>query len=100
MSSKAGDDMLPTASWFHGADRSLMRFYGEHRGGPFLCPPGPAGKNISISVGHARRRTQILAEAGMLERVDTNYRITDLGLRYVHGKMDADELEALNPTTD
>lgn len=97
MSPKAGDNMLPTASWFHRADRSLMRFYGGHNDGAFLCPPGPAGQNVSISIGHARRRTKVLADAGMLERAGASYRITDLGLRYVDGDMSQDELESLNP---
>lgn len=92
--------MLPVASWFHAADRSLMRFYGGHTDGPFLCAPGAAGQNISISMEHARRRAKTLAEAGLLERYGQNYRITDLGLRYVRGEMDEDELETLNPDTD
>lgn len=92
--------MLPTASWFHAADRSLLRFYGEHDAGPFLCPAGAAALNVSISRDHARRRTKVLTAAGLLERQGTNYRITDLGLRYVRGEMSKDELEALAPGAD
>jgi hypothetical protein len=100
MSSQADGDMLPTSSWFHGADRSLLRFYGEHQHGKFLCGPGAAGLNVSISEVHARRRSQTLAEAGLLERKDTRYQITDLGLRYVNGEMDGEELESLNPDAE
>ncbi|MFC7193242.1 hypothetical protein ACFQL7_27935 [Halocatena marina] len=100
MSFGADDTMLPTASWFHAADRSLLRFYGEHSNGPFFCPPGAAGLNVSISKDHARRRAKVLTVAGLLERQGTNYRITDLGLRYVRGEMNQDDLEALAPNTD
>lgn len=100
MTFRVDGNMLPTASWFHAADRSLLRFYGGHNDGPFLCPPGAASQNVSISKDHARRRAKKLATAGLLEREDTNYRITDLGLRYVRGKIDNNELEALNPNAD
>lgn len=74
-----------------------MRFYGGHREGPFFSTPRSASLSVSLSYEHTRRRTRTLAEAGLLEKHDTNYRITDLGLRYVNGEMDEEELEALNP---
>lgn len=92
-------DMLPTASWFHAADRSLMCFYGGHRGGKFACPPGAAGYNVSISEQHARRRVRVLLDAGLLEQVHSRYMITDLGVEYIEGDIDQEQLEDLNPNT-
>lgn len=89
--------MLPTTSWFHSADRSILRFYSGHEDGAFYCPPGAVAKSIGISEGHARRRTKTLTEAGLLENEKVYYRITDLGMRYVEGEMDEEELETLNP---
>lgn len=100
MVSRADRDSLPLASWFHPADRALMRFYGGHLDGKFACPPSPAGRNIDISEVHARDRVRVLSEAGLLEQINTSYRITDLGLRYVQGEVDRKKLEALAPDTD
>lgn len=97
MSSRAGMESLPTASWFHAADRSLLYFYGGHQDGKFECPPSPAARNISIAEGYARNRVRALAVAGLLEQVKTSYQITDLGLRYIRGEIDQDELETLDP---
>lgn len=96
----ADRDALPLASWFHPADRALLRFYGEHSHGKFECPPSPAGRNVDISEVHARDRVRILSDAGLLEQTHTSYQITDLGLRYVRGEIEWEELEALDPTSD
>jgi hypothetical protein len=98
--SRFDGEMLPVASWFHSADRSLMRFYGGHTEGPFFCSAGDAGENVSISEDHARRRARKLTEAGLLEKSGVSYRTTELGMRYVRGEVDQDELEALNPDAD
>jgi predicted transcriptional regulator len=100
MSSPTDDDMLPTASWFHSADRSILRFYGEHQHGKFECGPGAAARNVSISEGHASRRIKKLTEARLLEQRNRTYIITDLGMRYVNGGIDTEELESLNPETE
>lgn len=94
---RADRDELPTASWFHEADKSLLYFYGGHIDGPFLCPPTPVAENISIHETHARNRVRTLTEAGMLEQQNTSYRITSLGRRYVEGRVDKAELESLAP---
>ncbi|WP_248911055.1 winged helix-turn-helix domain-containing protein [Halocatena marina] len=77
-----------------------MRFYGEHQHGKFECGPGAAGRNVSISEGHANRRIKVLTESGLLEQRNRTYIITDLGMRYVRGEMDEEELESLNPDTE
>lgn len=100
MPSRAASDSLPLASWFHPADRSLLRFYGGHLDGKFECPPSPAGRNVDISDVHARDRVRVLSDAQLLEQAHTSYQITDLGLRYVCGEMEREELEALDPTPD
>jgi hypothetical protein len=97
---RADSESLPLASWFHPADRALLRFYGGHLDGKFECPPSPAGRNVDISDVHARERVRVLSAAGLLEQTQTSYQITDLGLRYVRGEMDWEELEALDPTSD
>lgn len=100
MPSGANRDSLPLATWFHPADRALLRFYGGHLNGKFECPPSPAGRNVDISEVHARDRVRVLSDAGLLEQTQTSYQITDLGLQYVNGEMDREALEALDPTPD
>lgn len=100
MSDREDEMSLPTGSWFHPADRALLRFYGGHCDGPFECPPTAAGHNASISEKHARSRVRVLLAAGFLEQIERRYKITDLGLRYVRGEIDHEELESLNPNNN
>ncbi|WP_165383945.1 transcriptional regulator [Natrinema altunense] len=60
-----------------------------------LLSPQVIAKNIDKSRVHVNRRLSVLADYGMVTRVERGYyEIDDLGVAYLEGQLDADDLEA------
>lgn len=90
-----------------GLDESILEFLealGEPYGEPTIVSPRIVQRNleerklVEKSKSTYSRRMATLTDAGMLERLEghgAHYRITDLGLRYVRGDLNAEELEDL-----
>jgi len=72
------------------ADERVLEFL---RDKDIVASPSVIAANIDYTAEYISRRCRNLADAGLMQRVDaTNYRITDLGYRYLDGEMSPDEL--------
>lgn len=95
--------MLPRVDWIRPADLVILLFLSEHRW-RLVVPPVVVAINTGLSNNHANRRLKLLAEAGLVDRVDEEigkqgyYRINGLGERVIMGQVPADELEDRDPT--
>lgn len=87
--------MLPQIDELVAADVAVLMYFGEHRW-RIAAPPATVEINTPISQSHANRRCKALTAAGLLELADERgyYRITNLGLKYLNGAADAEEIEA------
>nr|WP_223301521.1 winged helix-turn-helix domain-containing protein [Haladaptatus sp. R4] len=76
------------------SDPAILEFFGEQG---IAMPPAVVSFNIEgISHPTVKRRMPILAEEGLLEKIEEKrgyYRITEKGRQYLAGDLDADELE-------
>ncbi|MDF9744705.1 transcriptional regulator [Natrinema salsiterrestre] len=60
-----------------------------------LLSPQVIAKNIDKSRVHVNRRLSVLVDYGLVTRVERGYyEIDDLGMQYLEGELDADDLEA------
>lgn len=60
-----------------------------------VLSPAVIGKNIDATRVHVNRRLSVLVEYGMVTRIERGYyEITELGVQYLEGKIDANELES------
>ena len=85
--------MRPRVAWMTGADDRILEFFEEHR---IALSPATLTHHLDYSKTHINNRMRKLADEGFLERVpDVRglYRITDLGLAYLAGEVEAEELE-------
>ena len=86
-------------------DDAILEYFedlGTVSGERVTLPPGPVHYNIVEVLGISSksrstfsRRMSNLADYGLLELVDETksyYQVTDKGLRYLSGELDADEL--------
>jgi len=98
--------MRPRVPWMNEVDDSILEFFEDlevNKGIRVPLPPTAVWYNLVEELGVVNRsadtisrRMNTLAEQGLLEKVDENrgyYRITDKGLDYLHGDLDATELE-------
>lgn len=73
------------------ADERILEFL---RDKDIVASPSVIAANIDYSGEYLSRRCNKLEDAGLLQRVDpTNYRITELGERFLNGDANADEIE-------
>lgn len=85
--------MRPRVSWMTGADDRILEFFEEHQ---IALAPATLTYHLDYSKTHINNRMRKLAEEGLLEKVPDIrglYRITDLGLSYLAGETEAEELE-------
>lgn len=76
-----------------GADDRILEFFEVHR---IALPPSVLTYHLDYSRTHINNRMRRLEEAGLLESVPEVrglYRITDLGIAYLAGEVNAEELE-------
>ncbi|MFA9417626.1 MarR family transcriptional regulator [Natrinema sp. HArc-T2] len=82
--------MRPRVEWMTQADERVLEFLHEK---DIVSSPSVIAANIDYTGEYISRRCNKLENAGLLQRVDaTNYRITELGERYLIGEVDPDEL--------
>nr|WP_323173206.1 winged-helix domain-containing protein [Natrialba sp. PRR66] len=75
------------------ADERIMEFLQEK---DIVASPSVIAANIDYTGEYISRRCRKLADAGLLQRVDpTNYRLTELGERFLGGDVEADEIEMM-----
>jgi len=59
-----------------------------------VLSPAVIDKNLNISREHISRRLSVLVDYGLVIRVERGYyEISDLGVEYLEGTLDADALE-------
>jgi repressor of nif and glnA expression len=72
------------------ADERIMEFLQEK---DILASPSVIAVNIDYTGEYVSRRCRKLDDSGLLQRVDaSNYRLTDLGSRFLAGDIEADEI--------
>lgn len=77
------------------ADERVLEFLHEK---DIVASPSVVSANIDYTHEYISRRCRKLTDAGLLQRVDaSNYRVTDLGERFLAGDLDAEELEIDEP---
>ena len=99
--------MRARVSWMNEADDAILEYFQEletDTGHRISLPPTTVWYNLVEELGvldrsqnTVSRRMNVLSEADLLEKIDEKrgyYRITDRGLAYLHGELDASDLEA------
>lgn len=72
------------------ADERVLEFLHEKN---IIASPSVIAANIDYTQEYISRRCRKLTDAGLLQRADaSNYRLTDLGERFLAGEVDADNL--------
>jgi len=72
------------------ADERILEFLQEK---DIVASPSVIAANIDYTGEYISRRCRELEDAGLLQRVDpSNYRLTDLGYRFLSGEVDATEI--------
>lgn len=88
--------MRMPADWMAYADERIMEFLaenGNHQPGAITEKLGLIGGDLDFHPGYIGRRCRTLAEYGLLQNVGGGvYSITDEGLAYLAGELDASEL--------
>ena len=82
--------------WLKPSDRPILRFYERVEG--LWIKPASAAHNVSRTRYTIANRTRVLAEAGLLERLDEEspaYRITDLGKEFLRDELTIKEVRGL-----
>lgn len=83
--------MRPRVEWITQADERVLEFL---RDKDIVASPSVIAANIDYTSEYISRRCRKLEDAGLLQRVDaTNYRITEVGERFLEGDIDAQDLE-------
>lgn len=83
--------MRPRVEWMTQADERLLEFLYEK---DIVASPSVIAANIDYTGEYLSRRCQKLANAGLIQRVDaSNYRLTELGERFLDGNVEAEDLE-------
>ncbi|ELZ66077.1 hypothetical protein C457_14895 [Haloferax prahovense DSM 18310] len=73
------------------ADERILEFLHEK---DIISSASVIAANIDYTSEYISRRCRKLMDAGLLQRVDpTNYRITQLGERYLTGEVEDDEIQ-------
>lgn len=73
------------------ADERVLEFLHEK---DIVASPTVIAANIDYTAEYISRRCRKLTDSGLLQRVDaSNYRLTDLGRRFLDGDADAEEIE-------
>lgn len=73
------------------ADERILEFLHEK---DIVASSSVIAANIDYTGEYVSRRTNLLEDAGLLQRVDaSNYRITEFGNRFLDGELAAEELE-------
>jgi predicted transcriptional regulator len=86
--------MRPRVSWMTNADDAILEFFEDHA---IALPPAAVAYNIDFSYSHVRNRMRTLADHALLQKVDEEkgyYEITDRGIAYLAGELDAKDLES------
>lgn len=82
--------MRPRVDWMTQADERVLEFLYDKE---IVASPSVIAANIDYTQEYLSRRCRKLTNAGLLQRVDaSNYRITDLGERFLDGDVDEDEI--------
>ena len=75
------------------ADERVIEFLSEK---DIIASPSVIAANIDYTAEYIFRRCRRLADAELIQRVDaSNYRITDFGIEYLEGNVQAEELESI-----
>jgi repressor of nif and glnA expression len=83
--------MRPRVDWITQADERVLEFLHEK---DIVASPTVIAANIDYTAEYISRRCRKLADAGLLQRVDpSNYRLAELGERYLNGDVDAEEFQ-------
>ena len=83
--------MRPRIDWMTRSDDRILEFL-DDKG--IVASASVIAVNIEYNPNYISRRCRRLAEAGLIQRIDSsNYRLTDFGERYLTGEIDSDELE-------
>jgi len=86
--------MRPLVSWMTKSDPAILEFFEEQ---DIAMAPAVVSFNVGgVSHPTVKRRMPILADHGLLERVEGKrgyYQITEKGSAYLAGDLDASELE-------
>lgn len=97
--------MRPRVPWMNEVDDAILEFFEELESADFRVALPPTAVYVNVveelkaldrSPNTISRRMKILDQMGLLERVDEErgyYRITDRGLQYLQGELDASDLE-------
>lgn len=73
------------------ADERILEFL---QAKDIIASPAVIAANIDYTGEYISRRCRKLADAGLVQRVDaTNYRLTELGERFLDGNVTADEIK-------
>ena len=82
--------MRPRVDWMTQGDERIMEFLQEK---DIVASAAVIGANIDYTGEYVSRRCRKLTDAGLLQRVDaSNYRLTELGERFLDGRVEAQEL--------
>ena len=85
--------MRPRVSWMVEADNRILEFFEDHQ---IAMPPSVLTYELDYSRPHITTRMKILSNQGLLEDIEEVrglYRITQRGLDYLHGELEAEDLE-------
>ncbi|WP_136717728.1 MarR family transcriptional regulator [Halorientalis salina] len=86
--------MRPRVEWMTQADERILEFLLEK---DIIASPSVIAANIDYTGEYISRRCRKLADGGLLQRVDaSNYRLTELGERFLEGEVDPGEIELDN----
>lgn len=87
-------------SWMTRADEFILRLLCDHS--KIAMNPSTIAFNTEYSNSYAARRLRALSDHGLVENVGGNgpmFKITELGVRYVEGDAELDELEEKDSET-
>ena len=82
--------MRPRVDWMTQGDERILEFLYEKE---IIASPSVIAANIDYTNEYVSRRCRELTNGELLQRVDaSNYRLTELGKRFLEGNVDAEEL--------
>lgn len=85
--------MRPRIDWMTQADERILEFLSEK---DIISSPGVIAANLGYNSNYISRRCRKLADAELIQRTDaTNYQITELGERYLSGRLSQAEIKEL-----
>jgi predicted transcriptional regulator len=81
----------PRVDWMTQADDRILELFEESG---LILTPAVLAKNLDYTRNYISDRCRALNEATLLDREGEGfYRITERGTPYLHGELDADDLE-------